>query len=132
MDFFQIFSCYLSNTSKLTNKFDIKNLGVANIILWIQISKTSDWLIFFQSHYFEKILNNFFKGDYSIVKTPINTSAYLSKNRNKETNQLKYSWIIRNLMYIMNCTRPNIASSVNKLGKFTSDPSMNNLKEIKR
>ena len=35
-------------------------------------------------------------------------------------------------MYIMNCTRPNIAFSVSKLGKFTSDPSMDNWKEIKR
>jgi len=58
----------------------------------------------FQSHYIKKILNKFSKGDDNIVKTPINISAYLSKNRDKGTNQLKYSQIIRNLIYIMNCT----------------------------
>ena len=48
------------------------------------------------------------------------------RNRDKGTNQLKYSWIIRSLIYIMNCTIPNIAYSTSKLSKFTSDPSIDN------
>jgi len=65
------------------------------------ISKSSK---IFQFHYIEKIHNKFSKGDHNIIKTPINISAHLSKNKDKGTNQLKYSQIIRNLMYIMNCT----------------------------
>jgi hypothetical protein len=33
----------------ITNKFDMKDLGVVGIILWIKISKTSDGLILSQS-----------------------------------------------------------------------------------
>ena len=41
------------------NKFEMKDLGVADVILGIKISKTSDGLILSQSHYIEKILKKF-------------------------------------------------------------------------
>ena len=40
----------------LNNKFDMKDLGVADVILGIKISKSSDGLILSQSHYIKKIL----------------------------------------------------------------------------
>ena len=40
------------------NKFDMKDLGVADVILGIKISKTSNGLILSQSHYIEKFLRN--------------------------------------------------------------------------
>ena len=40
----------------LNNKFDMKDLGVADVILGIKISKSLDGLILSQSHYIEKIL----------------------------------------------------------------------------
>jgi hypothetical protein len=43
---------------------------------------------------------------------------YLSKNRDKRINQLKYSQIIRNLMYVMNCIILDITCSINKLSRF--------------
>ena len=41
------------------NKFDMKDLGVVDVILGIKISKTSNGLILSQSHYIEKILKKF-------------------------------------------------------------------------
>ena len=40
--------------------------------------------------------------------------VYLSKNKGNRIDQLKYSWIIKSLIYVMNCTRPDIAYSVSK------------------
>jgi hypothetical protein len=48
----------------------------------------------------------------------------LSKNRGKRINQLKYSWIIESLMYVMNYTRPYVAYSTSKLSRFTSNPNI--------
>jgi hypothetical protein len=35
-------------------------------------------------------------------------------------------------MYFMNCIRPDIAYSISKLSRFTSNPNMDNWKTIKR
>jgi len=109
----------------LTNKFDIKDFGVVDVILEAKNSKTSNGLIFFQSHYVEKTLNKFSKSDNNTIKTPIDISVHLSKIRDKRTNQLEYSRIIESLMYSMNCTKPGIAYSIIKLGRFISNPSIN-------
>jgi hypothetical protein len=63
----------------------------ADVILQIKISRTSDGLVLSQSHYVEKVLNRFFKGDHSTVKIPIDISVHMSKNRGKGINLLEYS-----------------------------------------
>jgi hypothetical protein len=70
-------------------------------------------------------LKKFSKSDNNTIKTPIDISVHLSKIRDKRTNQLEYSWIIESLMYSMNCTKPDIAYSISKLGRFISNPSIN-------
>ena len=50
----------IKTTKKMfNNKFNMKNLGVADVILRIKIFKASDGLILSQSHYIEKILKKF-------------------------------------------------------------------------
>jgi hypothetical protein len=73
----------------LINKFNIKDLGIVDVILEIKISKTSNGIILSQSHYVEKILEKIFKDDNSTVKTPIDISVYMSKNKGKRINHLK-------------------------------------------
>jgi len=75
----------------LINKFDIKNLGVADVIIEIKFFMISNGLVLSQSHYVEKILEKFSKDNNSTIKTLIDISVYLSKNRGKRINQLKYS-----------------------------------------
>jgi len=66
----------------LTNKLDTKILGDANVILKIKIRIFHD-LILSQSYYVERIPDKFFKGGNSIVKTLMNMSVYMSKNKDK-------------------------------------------------
>jgi hypothetical protein len=89
-------------------------------------------LVLSQSYYVEKILEFYFKGDNSFIKTPMNISVYLSKNRGNRINQLEYSQIFRSLIYVINHTRLDITYSVNKLNSFTSTSSMNHSKAINR
>jgi len=116
----------------LTNKFNVKDLGVVDVIQRIKISRTSNGLIISQSYYIEKILDKFSKGDNSIVKTPIDIGIHMSKNKGKRINQLEYYWIIRSLMYAMNYTKPDITYFVSKLSRFTGGPSMDHWKLIKK
>lgn len=73
-----------------------------------------------QFYYVKKISKN----DNSTIKILMNKSVYLSKNKDEGINQLKYSWIIRSLMYVMSYTRLNIAYSVNILCKFINNSSI--------
>ena len=116
----------------LSSRFDMKDLGVADIILGIKVSKTSDGLILSQSHYIEKILEKFKKYDIRPKKTLVDVNLHLFKNTGIGKSQLEYSRIIGSLMYVMNCTRPDIAYSVSKLSRFTSNPGENHWKSIIR
>ena len=58
-----------------------------------------------QSHYIEKILEKFSKDNNNTIKTSIDISVHLSNNKGIGINQLKYSQIIKSLMYFINCTR---------------------------
>jgi len=62
----------------------------------------------------------------------MNISVYLSRNKDTKLDQLEYYQIIENLMYVMKYMRPNIAYSVSKLSRFTSNLSMDHWKIINR
>ncbi|KAL0322507.1 UNVERIFIED_CONTAM: Retrovirus-related Pol polyprotein from transposon TNT 1-94 [Sesamum angustifolium] len=92
----------------------------------------SDGLALSQSHYVETILRKFKAYDSPPAKTPVDLNLHLAKNKDEPECQIEYSRIIGSLMYIMNCTRPDIAYAVNKLSRFTSNPSKDHWKGLIR
>ncbi|KAL0282476.1 UNVERIFIED_CONTAM: Retrovirus-related Pol polyprotein from transposon TNT 1-94, partial [Sesamum angustifolium] len=66
------------------------------------------------------------------TKTPVDLNIHLAKNKGELECQIEYSRIIGSLMYIINCTRPDIAYAVNKLSRFTSNPSKDHWKGLIR
>ena len=58
----------------LESKFDMKDLGVADIILGIRIHRTLQGLALSQSHYIEKVLDKFKYMEFGIAKTPLDAS----------------------------------------------------------
>ena len=125
---------YIITTTKkmLSSTFNMKDLGVADVILAIKISRTFGGLILSQSHYIEKLLDKFDKDESNIARTLVDINLHLSKNIGQSISQLEYSRIIGSLMYVMNCTRPDIAYSVSKLSRYTSNPGVDHWKEIIR
>ncbi|KAL0333939.1 UNVERIFIED_CONTAM: Retrovirus-related Pol polyprotein from transposon TNT 1-94 [Sesamum angustifolium] len=122
----------LTTKKMLTKHFDMKDMGLADVILGIKISKTSDGLALSQSHYVETILKKFKAYESPPAKTPVDLNLHLAKNKDEPECQIEYSRIIGSLMYIMNCTRPDIAYAVNKLSIFTSNPSKDHWKGLIR
>ena len=116
----------------LTSEFDMKELGVADVILGMKISRKSDGLVLSQSHYVKKVLEKFKKYDDSPVRTLVDVNLHLTKNKGKGISQLEYSRIIGSLMCIMNCTRLNIAYSISKLSRYTSNLEEDHWKELVR
>ena len=73
----------------------------------------------------DKILNKFSKDDYGVVRTPLDVNLHMSKNKGESVSQLEYSRVIGSLMYLMSCTRPDIAYTISKLSRHTSNPNDN-------
>ena len=88
----------------LSSKFDMKDLGVADLILGIKILKTPQGLALSRSHYIERVLEKFKYLNFNNVKTPIDLSFTFQKNEGESDSQLEYARVLGSLMYIMNCT----------------------------
>ncbi|GJR39735.1 zinc finger, CCHC-type containing protein [Tanacetum coccineum] len=70
-----------STKEMLKSKFDMKDIGLADVILGTKIIQTQNGLVLSQAHYVDKILNTHNVGDSGLARTPIDTSLHLSKNR---------------------------------------------------
>ncbi|KAJ0843621.1 putative RNA-directed DNA polymerase [Helianthus annuus] len=106
-------------------KLNVMGLGV-------KIIRTQEGLVLSQSHYVDKILEKFNSGDTSVARTPVDTSQHLKKNKGDGVAQLEYSRIIGSLMYLMTCTRPDLAYAVSRLSRYTSNPCADHWKAITR
>ena len=109
-----------STKRMLSNSFDTKDLGVADVILGIKITRTPDGISLSQSHYVDKMIERFKDHGIKENTNPCLPYVHLHKNTGSEIRQLEYSQIIGSLMYLMNCTRPDIAYAVSKLSRYTS------------
>lgn len=107
----------------LSSCFDMKDMGVAEVILGIRIMKTKNGLSITQSHYIEKLLKRFNQFDCKPISTPFDPNMQLYSNTGRAIEQLEYARVIGSLMYAMTCTRPDIAYAVGKMSRYTSNPS---------
>ncbi|GKA55098.1 retrovirus-related pol polyprotein from transposon TNT 1-94 [Tanacetum coccineum] len=106
----------------LHSSFDMKDMGEADVILGIRIPKNSNGYILTQSHYIEKNLKKFRHYDDRSVVTPFDLKVQIKKNKGQSVSQLHYTQALGSLMYIMNCTRPNLAYSVSRLSQYSYNP----------
>ncbi|GKF40039.1 zinc finger, CCHC-type containing protein [Tanacetum coccineum] len=105
----------------LSLRFSMKDMREADVILGIRIKHESNGIEISQSHYIEKVLKKFNYFDCTPVSTPMDISEKLMPNNGHAVSQLEYSMVISCLMYVMTCTRPDIAFVVGKLSRYTSN-----------
>lgn len=79
-----------------------------------------------------KILRKFGCFDDPPVRTPYDSGVQLLKNDGDDVSQSDYAQVIGSLMFLMNCTHPDIAYAVSRLSRYTHNPSLNHLKALKR
>ena len=101
----------------------MKDLGLANIILGMKISKTSNEISFSLALSIERMLYKFDFYNSKPISTPYDSSIALKKNMSEPVSQLKYSQLISSLLYISNRIRPDISYAVGRLSRYTSNPS---------
>ena len=123
----------ITSTKNILNlRFDMKDLELADVILGIRIEKASYGHILSQLHYVDNILGKFDKDNSSIARTPVYITLHFSKCKVESVSQVEYYRVIGSLMYLMSCTRQDIAYAVNKLSRYTSNPRAKYWQEIMR
>lgn len=123
----------VKNTKKLLSEnFDMKDLGEADVILGIKIFRSKNNLMISQSHYIEKVLKRFNKFNCSPISIPFEVSSKLSKNTGRVVAQNEYAKVVGSLMYAMTCTRPDIAYAVGRLSRHTSNPGVQHWEAVNR
>ena len=108
MDDLLIFGSHIDAINKIKNllrqNFDMKDLGVADLILETKITRTSDGIALDQSHYIEKLLRKYNYFDCKLVCSPYDPSVKLFKNTGESIRQTEYASIIGSLRYVADCT----------------------------
>jgi len=124
----------------LDKEFDMKDLGNARKILGMEIerNRSNSCLFLHQSSYIMKILKKFGMHDCKPVSLPLASHFILSKEQspaNEEEkeymNKIPYSNVIGSIMYLMVCTRPDLAHAVSTLSRFMSNPGPKHWEALK-
>ncbi|XP_074317943.1 secreted RxLR effector protein 161-like [Silene latifolia] len=94
--------------------------------------KTPSGISLSQSHYVEKVLKKFNSFDVTPARTPYDASISLCKNLGDSVSQEEYARIIGSVMFLMNCTRPDIAYAVSRLSRYTHNPNAEHWNALRR
>ncbi|GJV25727.1 retrotransposon protein, putative, ty1-copia subclass [Tanacetum coccineum] len=120
-----------STKSLLKKEFDMKELGEAKKILGMEIvrDRSRKILKVSQSGYVSNILNNFRIDNGKSVKMPLGGHFKLSLKdcpvRDYDVERMSkvpYANAVGSLMYLMVCTRPDIAYAVSVVSRYLANP----------
>lgn len=107
---------------ELTSKFEMKDLGKAELFLGMRVKQTNSYIKIDQEDYVDKVLRRFNMENCKPVSTPAVPGQRFSKPEEPYTpnESIPYRELIGSLMYIAVCTRPDIAHSVNFMSQFNN------------
>ena len=141
VDDFLLFSELMHEIKKIKSKlkefFEMKDLGEAKWILQMRIERSESrlgvrTLSLSQEQYVEEVLERHGMADCNPVKTPMEKNIQLPVLKEAEVDITEYQRCIGSLMYLMVCTRPDIAYSVGVLSRHVSCPGNVHMQAIKR
>nr|GEZ12513.1 retrovirus-related Pol polyprotein from transposon TNT 1-94 [Tanacetum cinerariifolium] len=129
-----------STKSLLKKEFDMKELGEAKKILGMKIVRDQSRKILrvLQSGYVSKILNNFIIDNEKSVKMPLGGHFKMSLKdcpvRDCDVERMSkvpYANAVGSLMYLIVCTRPDIAYAVSVVSRYLANTCKNHWETMK-
>ena len=124
----------------LKKEFEMKDLGKTKYCLGLQIEHMPNGILVHQSNYTERVLKRFNMDKANPLSTPmvvrslnINNDPFRPCEENEKVlgPEVPYLNAIGALMYLTNCTRPDISFAVNLLARFSSSPTQRHWNGIK-
>ena len=108
---------------KLSSNFKMKDLGKLSMFLGIKFHQRDECITMLQAHYLKNVLKVFDMQDCKPRSTPceLKMNLYLESNAPIQDSS-KYRQMVGSLIYVMTCTRPDLAFAVTKLSQHLSSP----------
>ena len=124
--------------AQLAKQFPVTDLGTAHFFLGIEIIRKRDThqITLCQAEYIKKILERFNLADAYTVSTPLNPGSKLEgtpddAEEEEAVDETVYRSMIGSLMYLMLCTRRDIAFAVGALSRYSSLPRTSHMNAAK-
>ncbi|RVW93168.1 Retrovirus-related Pol polyprotein from transposon TNT 1-94 [Vitis vinifera] len=127
-------------TNYLKKEFEMKDLGKTKFCLGLQIEHFPNGVLVHQSTYIKKVLKRFYMDKAHPLSSPmvvrsldVKKDPFRPCEKDEELlgPEVPYLSAIGALMYLANCTRPDIAFSVNLLARYSSSPTRRHWNGIK-
>lgn len=116
----------------LGERFPITDLGEPTHFLGIRVSKLpGGGYAWSQEAYLDRVLERFNMTEARPRRTPISARLYREEGESP-ADAVKYRQLVGALMYLMICTRPDIAFAVNQLTRHFQSPQMHHWKAALR
>jgi transposase InsO family protein len=114
---------------RLSSRFDIKDLGSIKYYLGIEVEREREHKIMrlHQRGYIQEVLTRFHMENCNPTKTPLDVGheltveEHFAPGEEAKMQNVPYAELIGCLMYIMVCTRPDLAYPVSLLARFMAD-----------
>lgn len=120
----------------LHERFPLVDQGTLTYVLGIQVLHHSTGIYLLQRHYIETVLRQFNHNSAHAVATPLDPSAIgsIDKRMDQATDDeiKRYGRLIGSLIYLSTRTRPDIATAIGFLARFTANPSEIHWAALKR
>lgn len=121
---------------KLSHRFKVSANEDLHHFLSLRITRdfTNRLVYLSQAHCIDQLSNNFVISDLRPVKTPTDANFKDLKSRTPEEDPSPgpYPQLIGSLLWVAQCTRPDISFAVARLSQFLRDPSVNHWKAAQR
>ena len=125
----------------LSRRFRMTDLGEVGVLLGMKVTRDREQgtLTLSQSKYMKTILEKFRMSDCAGKRTPMVVGVKLTKEMEpqneeevKEMSKVPYRQAVGSLMYLMTCTRPDIATAVSCVSSFMHNPGREHWNAVKR
>lgn len=117
--------------SMLKKYFEMKDLGKATQCLGLNITYDKNTVMLDQEKYIKEILTKFGMLDCKVAKTPVEVGLKFTSSL-EEKFDCPYQQAIGSLLYLAQCTRPDISFAVNMLSRFNKEPKSEHWTAVKR
>ncbi|GKB97018.1 retrovirus-related pol polyprotein from transposon TNT 1-94 [Tanacetum coccineum] len=127
--------------AQLAREFKMKDIGPTNKILGMEIhrDRVSRKIWLSQKSYVKKILQRFNMQDCKPISTSFPTDVKLSskmspssEKERMEMSRVSYASAVGSLMFVMICTRPDIAHAVGVVSRYMAKPGRGHWEALKR
>ena len=120
--------------SDISQIWEVTILGEPAKIVGIEITQTEDSIKIAEKLYIKSILEREGLSEINSVSTPLDTNIKLEPNPddNEGNRSNSFARLLGELQFLANCTRPDIAFTVNRLASYTANPSLQHFTAVKR